>query len=148
MATLTPTLTLASNDVFAGQPLNLSVTDTLAVSAPMTDISRMNTNDNIGNGAGIIIPDLQTDTYYVYIKHTGILASDGLTAANAGDDYVTLSNADGEVGSEIIRLYPGEFTFFPLAPSDGSDTGVEVGGLKVTAGSAAVQINYGFWKRS
>lgn len=148
MATLTPTLTLASNDVFAGQPLNLSVTDTLTVSAPMTDISRMNTNDNIGNGAGIIIPDLQTDTYYVYIKHTGILASDGLTAANAGDDYVTLSNADGEAGSEIIRLYPGEFTFFPLAPSDGSDGGTEVGGLKVTAGSAAVQINYGFWKRS
>ena len=58
MATLTPTLTLASTDIFAGQPLNLSVTDTLTVSAPMTDISRMNTNDNIGNGVGIRLPTL------------------------------------------------------------------------------------------
>jgi hypothetical protein len=148
MATLTPTLTLASTDIFAGQPLNLSVTDTLTVSAPMTDISRMNTNDNIGNGAGIIVPDLQQSTYYVYLKHTGILASDGTTAANAGDDFVTVTNADSETGSELLRLYPGEFAFFPLAPSDGTDNGVEVGGLAVVKGGADVQINYGFWKRS
>ena len=77
MATLTPTLTLASTDVFSDQPLNLTVSDSLAVSAPMTDISRMNTDDNIGNGAGVIIADLLTDTYYVYVKHTGILSSDG-----------------------------------------------------------------------
>tara|TARA_R100000458_G_scaffold21508_1_gene19248 strand:+ start:1475 stop:1924 length:450 start_codon:yes stop_codon:yes gene_type:complete len=148
MATLTPTLTLSSSDVFTDQPLALSVTDSLTVQAPMTDISRMNTDDNIGNGAGVIVADLITDTYYVYVKHTGILASDGTTAANASADYVTLSNADGEAGSDIIRLYPGEFAFFPLAPSDGSDGGTEAGGLKVTAGSAAVQINYAYWKRT
>ena len=148
MATLTPTLTLASSDVFADQPLALTVTDSLTVQAPMTDISRMNTDDNIGNGAGVIIADLLTDTYYVYIKHTGILSSDGTTAANATADYITLSNADGEAGSEMIRLYPGEFAFFPLAPSDGTDGGTEVGGLKVTAASAAVQINYAYYKRS
>ena len=148
MATLTPTLTLASSDIFADQPLALTVTDSLTVQAPMTDISRMNTDDNIGNGAGVIIADLLTDTYYVYIKHTGILSSDGTTAANATADYITLSNADGEAGSDIIRLYPGEFAFFPLAPSDGSDGGTEAGGLKVTAASAAVQINYAYYKRS
>ena len=148
MATLTPTLTLSSSDVFTDQPLALSVTDSLTVQAPMTDISRMNTDDNIGNGAGVIVADLITDTYYVYVKHTGILASDGTTAANASADYVTLSNADGEAGSDIIRLYPGEFAFFPLAPSDGGDGGTEAGGLKVTAGSAAVQINYAYWKRT
>ena len=146
MATLTPTLTLASTDIFAGQPLNLSVTDTLTVSAPMTDISRMNTNDNIGNGAGILLPEATTDTYFIYLKHTGILASDGITAANAGDDYVIVTNADGD--TDFIRLYPGEFAFFPLNIFDNSDDGVEVGGLKVEAGSADVQINYGFWKRS
>jgi len=147
MATLTPTLTLASTDIFAGQPLNLSVTDTLAVSAPMTDISRMNTNDNIGNGTGVVIPDLQTDTYFVYLKHTGFKA-DGVTAANVGDDFITVTNADSETGSEIIRLYPGEFAFFPLAPADGTDGGVEVGGLAVVKGGVDVQVNYGFWKRS
>ena len=148
MATLTPTLTLASSDIFADQPLALTVTDSLTVQAPMTDISRMNTDDNIGNGAGVIIADLLTDTYYVYVKHTGILSSDGTTAANATAVYITLSNADGEAGSDIIRLYPGEFAFFPLAPSDGSDGGTEAGGLKVTAASAAVQMNYAYYKRS
>jgi len=148
MATLTPTLTLSSTDIFADQPLALTVTDSLTVSAPMTDISRMNTDDNIGHGAGVIIEDLLTDTYYVYVKHTGILSSDGTTTANATADYITFSNADGEAGSEMIRLYPGEFAFFPLAPSDGTDGGTEVGGLKVTAASAAVQINYAYYKRS
>ena len=145
MATLTPTLTLSSTDIFADQPLALTVTDSLTVSAPMTDISRMNSDDNIGNGAGVIIADLLTDTYYVYVKHTGILASDGTTSASASD-YITLSNADGDM--DFIRLYSGEFAFFPLTPSDGSDGGVEVGGLKVEAASAAVQVNYGYWKRS
>ena len=142
MATLTPTLTLASTDIFADQPLSLTV------QAPMTDISRMNTDDNIGNGAGVIVADLIQDTYYVYVKHTGI-KSDGVSAATSSD-YVTLSNADGEAGSDIIRLYPGEFAFFPLAPSDGGDGGTEAGGLKVTKASAgvAVQVNYGFWKRT
>jgi len=144
MATLTPTLTLASTDVFSDQPLNLTVSDSLAVSAPMTDISRMNTDDNIGNGVGIIIEDLVTDTYYVYLKHTGVLASDGTSAAGV-TDYVVVTNADGD--TDYIRLYPGEFAFFPLAPSDGSDGGVEAGGLKVEA-STAVQINYAYWKRT
>ena len=35
-----------------------------------------------------------------------------------------------------------------LAPADGTDGGVELVCLKVTAASAEVQINYGFWKRS
>ena len=146
MATLTPTLTLSSTDVFENQPLNLSVTDTLTVSAPMTDISRMNSDDNIGNGAGIILADLITDTYYVYLKHTGVLASDGVTAANAAADYIIVTNADGD--TDYIRLYPGEFAFFPLAPSDGSDGGIEAGGLKIEAASAEVQVNYAYWKRS
>ena len=146
MSTLTPTLTLNSTDIFTDQPLALSVTDSLTVSAPMTDISRMNSDDNIGNGAGIILADLITDTYYVYLKHTGILASDGVTAANAAADYLIVTNADGD--TDFVRLYPGEFCFFPLAPSDGSDGGTEAGGLKVTAASAAVQINYAYYKRS
>ena len=148
MATLTPTLTLASTDIFADQPLSLSVTDSLTVEAPMTDISRMNTDDNIGNGAGVIIDELDTNTYFLYIKHTGILSSDGTTAANATADYVLIGNGDADAASQLIKLYPGEFCFMTLAPADGSDGGVEVGGIKVAAGSAEVQLNYGFWKRS
>ena len=148
MATLTPTLTLASTDIFADQPLSLSVTDSLTVQAPMTDISRMNTDDNIGHGVGVIIDEEDTNEYFFYAKHTGILASDGTTAANATADYILLGNGDADAASQLIKLYPGEFCWMTLAPADGSDGGVEVGGIKVAAGSAAVQINYGFWKRS
>ena len=150
MATLTPTLTLASTDIFVDQPLNLTVTDSLTVQAPMTDISKMATNDDIGNGAGIVIPE-STDVHYVYIKHTGILASDGTTACNSTTDYVTLGDADGGSadGAGIkIRLYPGEFAFFPLDAGDGSDGGGGDSGLKLTAASADVQVNYAFYKRS
>ena len=146
MATLTPTLTLSSSDIFTDQPLALSVTDSLTVEAPMTDISRMNTGDNIGNGAGVIIAE-STDVYYVYVKHTGILASDGTSSANATADYVLLGDVDGTAGVKV-RLYPGEFSFFPLNVGDGSAGSGGAGGLKVTAGSAEVQINYGYWKRS
>ena len=148
MATLTPTLTLTSTDAFENQEINLSVTDSLTIQAPMTDISRMATNDNIGNGAGVIVADELTDTYFVYVKHTGLLASNGTSASHASNDFVTLSNADADGASSIIKLQPGEFAFFPLAPSDGSDGGVEVGGLKVTKGGADVIIEFAYFKRS
>ena len=148
MATLTPTLTLTSTDAFENQEINLSVTDSLTIQAPMTDISRMATNDNIGNGAGVIVADELTDTYFVYVKHTGLLASNGTSASHASNDFVTLSNADADGASSIIKLQPGEFSFFPLAPSDGSDGGVEVGGLKVTKGGADVIIEFAYFKRS
>ena len=149
MATLTPTLTLASSDVFADQPLALTVTDSLTVQAPMTDISRMNTDDDIGHGAGVIIDELDTNNYYIYLKHTGILSSDGTTAANATADYITVGNEDGAAPSKLVILYPGEFAFFPIqGNNDTSDDGAEVGGLKLFAASANVQVNYAFFKRS
>ena len=148
MATLTPTLTLNSTDAFENQTINLSVTDSLTIQAPMSDISRMATNDNIGNGAGVIVADELTDTYFVYVKHTGILASNGTSSSHASNDYITLSNADADGASSIIKLQPGEFAFFPLAPSDGSDGGTEAGGLKVTKGGADVIVEFGYWKRS
>ena len=148
MATLTPTLNLTSTDAFENQSISLSVTDSLTIQAPMSDISRMATNDNIGNGAGVIVADELTDTYFVYVKHTGLLASNGTSSSHASNDFVTLSNADGEAGSDIIKLQPGEFAFFPLAPSDGSDGGTEAGGLKVTKGGADVIVEFGYWKRS
>ena len=49
----------------------------------------------------------------------------------------------------MIILYPGEFAFFPvIGNNDTSDDGDEVGGLKIHAASAAVQINYAYWKRT
>ena len=147
MATLPPTLTLTSTDAFENQSISLSVTDSLTIEAPMTDISRMATDDNIGNGAGIILAEAtSTDTYFVYVKHTGLLASNGTSSSHASNDFITLSSADGD--TDFIKLQPEEFAFFPLNPFDGSDGGTEPGGLKVEAGSAAVIVEFGYWKRS
>ena len=146
MATLNTTLTLTSTDAFATKTLSHSVTDALTVTAPLADISTMNTDDNIGNGVGIILAETTTDTYYVYIKHTGKLASDGTTSSHASNDFVRVTNADGD--TDFIKLQPEEFAFFPLNPYDGSDDGVEPGGLKVEAASAAVRIEFAYFKRS
>ena len=136
-------------DSLVNWELNLSVSDSLTVQAPMTDISRMNTDDDLGFGAGVILDEIDVNEYFVYVKHTGILSSDGITAANTSSDYVLVGNGDSDAASQIIKLYPGEFCWMTLAPAgDGSDDGVEVGGIKVAAGSAAVQINYAYWKRS
>ena len=149
MATLTPTLTLASTDAFASHPLSLSVTDSLTIAAPMTDISTMNTDDDPrGYGAGVIIDEIDTNEYYVYIKHTGKEAADGTTDCHATTDYILVGNGDGDNASEIIKLQPGEFCFFPSqGNNDTSDDGVEVGGVMVTAGGSEVRLEYAYWKR-
>jgi hypothetical protein len=148
MATLTPTLTLVSTDAFANHPISLSVTDALNISAPMADISTMNTDDNLGYGAGVIIDEEDTNEYYVYVKHTGKLASDGTTASHATNDFVSIGNGDGDAAANIIKLQPEEFCFFPTTAADGSDGGVEVGGVKATAGSAEVRLEYAYFKRT
>ena len=146
MATLNTTLTLTSTDAFATKTLNHSVTDALTVEAPLADISTMNTDDNIGNGAGIILAEsTSTDTYFVYIKHTGKLA-DGTTSSHASTDFIKVTNADGD--TDFIKLQPEEFAFFPLNPFDGSDGGVEPGGLKVVKGGADVVIEFAHFTRS
>ena len=147
MATLTPTLTLVSTDAHSDS-LSLTVTDSLTVTAPLAGVSRISTAaDPLGAGAGILITEASaTATTFVYVKHLGVLASDGTTGSHASNDFVRLSNADGDM--DFIKLQPGEFCFFPLLEFDGADGGTEAGGLKVEAGSAAVMIEYAYWTRS
>ena len=154
MAILTPTLTLTANSNsassspgLASDALNLSVTDSLTITGPSAGISRISTAANpLGAGAGILLAEAtSTATTFVYVKHLGVLASDGTTASHASNDFVRLSNADGD--TDFIKLQPEEFCFFPLLEFDGSDDDVEAGGLKVEAGSAAVMIEYGYWTR-
>ena len=146
MATLTPTLTITSTDCHSDE-LSLSTSLGLTVTAPSAGISKLSTAANpLGAGAGILIAEADaTATTFVYVKHLGLLASDGTTGSHASNDYIRLSNADGD--HDFIKLQPNEFAFFPLLEFDGSDGGVEPGGLKVEAGSAAVMIEYGYWTR-
>ena len=147
MATLTPTLTLSCTDL-TSDSTNFTVTDTLTVTAPAGSIQKISTAANpLNAGAGILLTEAaSTATTFVYLRHTGKLASDGTTDSHATNDFVRLSNADGD--TDFIKLQPGEFCFFPLLEFDGSDGGVEAGGLKVEAASAAVMIEFAYWTRS
>ena len=144
MATLTPTLTLSSIDAFVNQPISLSVTDSLTISAPMSDISTMNTDDNIGNGTGVIIGE-DANQYYVYVKHTG--KKSDRSPCHVSNDFIIFTDVDGTAGL-TPKLQPGEFMFFPLREGDGESGSGGDGGLKVVAASSVIRIEYGYWKRA
>lgn len=152
MATLTPTLTLAITDL-GSDAVSLSVTDALTVTAPSGSIQKISTGANrLGAGVGVLLTEaLSLATTFVYVKHTGKLASDGTTNCHAANDFVVLTNEDGD--QNFIKLQPGEFCFFPLLEFDGSDGGVEAGGLKAegggvgSGGAAHVMVEWGYWTK-
>ncbi len=141
MATLTPTLTLTANSNTASSSpglqsdaISLSVTDSLTITAPSMGISTVASDENFGDGAGVLIPEEDTTVNYVYIKHLGVLASDGTTATT------NLVEVDSDANSDGFRLSlgTGEFAFFPLLGSEG---------LRVTAASAAVMLEFAYWSK-
>jgi len=96
MATLTPTLTLASSDISGTDTLDLSVTDSLSVA-----------------GGAINFQVVTSDTGTVFAA-----------AANYSKSYVFLKNLDASIvmtiekadgGDEYMTLGAGEFAFFPWA---------------------------------
>lgn len=149
MATLTPTLTLSCTDL-TSDATNFTVTDSLSVTAPAGAVQKISSAANpLAAGAGILLTEAATTgTTFVYLRHTGLLASDGTTAAHASNDFIILTNEDGD--HDFMKLQPGEFCFFPLKEFDGGDGGSdsEPGGLKIEVGSAAVMIEFAYWTRS
>ena len=141
MATLTPTLTLTANPSTSStspglqsDAISLSVTDTLTTTAPSMGISTLSTAVNFGDGAGVLIPEEDTTINYVYIKHLGKLASDGTTATT---NLVEIDSDDNSDGFRL-SLGAGEFAFFPLLGSEG---------LRVTAATAAVMLEFAYWSK-
>lgn len=134
MATLTPTLTLTSTDAFAHQNISISVTDSLTITAPYSDVSRFDTGDtnDVGAGAGIMHPASGSADVYFYVRHLGLLASDGTTAST---NLVTLSDAGG---SNFLRLGAGEFAFFPVLAGEG---------LKAVSATADVLLEYAYFTK-
>ena len=128
MATLTPTLTLVSTDAFSHQPINISVTDSLSVVAPYTDISRVAAETS----GTLIVAQSGSPITYVYIRHTGLLAADG----NETTNLVTVRDEDD---ASIATLAAGEFCFFPLA------AGI---GLEVLTDTAAAFVEYIYFSKA
>ena len=98
MATLTPTLTLASTDIGSDE-LSLSVTDSLTVSQDVISPSKVK----------LTTSDLEIGptTYgksYVYLKNT--------------DDTIAI-NIEITDGNSAMQLAAGEFAFFPWTGASG-----------------------------
>jgi len=95
MATLTPTLTLASSDM-NGDVLNLSVSDSLSILGQVTtkQIVTSTTSAIFAAAAGYT-------KSYVYLKNLSSTAT----------EIITIETASGS--GKMFQLGAGEFTFFP-----------------------------------
>tara|TARA_A100001515_G_scaffold59682_1_gene47148 strand:+ start:496 stop:891 length:396 start_codon:yes stop_codon:yes gene_type:complete len=130
MATLTPTLTLASTDA-SSDAISFSTTLGLSVEPPSKGISRINVDNTGANN--IIIADTPGEIVYLYVKHTG--TTDGSTATTVVVDVEDTNN------EAFARLNANEFIFLPYR-NPTRNTGVQL-----QAGSGTVQMEYAFFTK-
>jgi len=131
MATLSPTLSLASSDA-TSDTLNMTVTDTLSVTVPSIGLSTLNATAT--GGDHIIIP-AGTAVAYLFVRHTG--TTDGSTATA---QLLDLENTDNEA---FARLGAGEWLFMPF-----NHGGASVGVQLQVAHASEVQVEYAFWTKA
>jgi len=125
MATLTPTLTLTSTDATTDQ-LSFSVTDSLSVTAPHIGLAKASVSTTGANN--IIQPATDGQTYYVYVKHTGVDAS--------GSTVTTTMNIELTGDVVIGKLAAGEFMWMPVG---GHSLGVQ---LQASSGTIVAEYAY------
>ena len=119
MATLTPTLTLASTDA-TSDTLNFTVSDSLTVTNPSVGLSRktITTSDNQE-----LVDEATSGVFYFYAKNTD------------ASNFVILQTT---ASVQYARLSPGEFCFFPV--NDGN-------GLEARADTDSCILEYAYWKK-
>ena len=120
MATLTPTLTLASTDA-SSDTLNFTVTDSLTTTTPSVGISRVTitTADNQE-----LVDEATSGVFYFYAKNMD------------STNFVILQTT---ASVQYARLSPGEFAFFPI--NDGA-------GLEARADTASCILEFAFFAKS
>jgi len=129
MATLSPTLTLASSDA-TSDVLNMTVTDSLTIVSPIINISTITATTT--GGDNIVVPNLDSPRY-VYLKHTGLNSA----GSSSGADKVVVETADG---TQIFELKIGEFAFFPFYVGG-------AGKLQLQTSANTVQVEYAYFTR-
>ena len=125
MATLTPTLTLTSTDATTDQRA-FSVTDNLSVTAPHIGLAKISVSTTGANN--IIQPATDGQTYYVYVKHTGVDSS--------GSAVTTTLNIELTGDVVIGKLAAGEFMWMPVG---GHSLGVQ---LQASSGTVVAEYAY------
>ena len=117
MATLTPTLALASTDA-TGDALSLTATKDLTTTIPAINTAQI----SIGTASATnILTTAQATHTYVYLKNTD------------DTNYVSVKT---DAGTVFSRLRAGEFMFFPLELSIG---------LELQANTGSCIVEYGYW---
>ena len=107
MATLTPTLTLTSTDLFPDESLNLNLTDSLEVLGPVTT-KRIVLDSGASNlQTQIALLASGSTKSYVLLYNTSTATSGEIITI--GDD----TNGDAALEEINLELAPGEFAFFP-----------------------------------
>ena len=122
MATLTTTTKLVSTTVSSSESLNLTTTDDLSVTHPMSNLNRQ----SIATGSAQTIIASNSSFSYIYIK-----VDEGTNAT----DWVQIKLG----GDALIRLNVGESFFLPIY------SGVLVEG---EAQGGACKVEFGYWTRS
>ena len=110
MATLTPTLTLVSTDVFTDS-LNLSVTDSLSVlgvSKRFTVVVDSSETELYTDG-NLILAAADYTKSYVYFKNKSSTAAEIITLGVADND----GSGDDALETTNMSLGAGEFAFYP-----------------------------------
>ena len=125
MATLTPTLTLTSTDATTDQ-LAFTVTDSLSVTTPHIGLAKIAVSTTGANN--IIQPATDCQTYYVYVKHTGLDSS--------GSSVTTTLNIELTGDVIIGKLAAGEFMWMPVG---GHSLGVQ---LQASSGTIVAEYAY------
>ena len=120
MATLTPTLTLASTD-YGSDSLNFTVTKGLTTTSPSVGVSRASI---LHTGATVLIASSVGAVNYVYLKNI---------------DTTNFINVKTDAGVLVMKLSAGEFAFFPLNGSVG---------LEVQADTATCVLEYAHFAKS
>ena len=117
MATLTPTLGLASSDA-TGDGLSLTVNKDLTTTIPAINTAQI----SIGTASATnILTTAQATHTYVYLQNTD------------DTNYVSVKTDGGNV---FARLRAGEFMFFPHELSIG---------LELQANTGSCIVEYGYW---
>tara|TARA_R100001594_G_scaffold5008_2_gene16327 strand:- start:689 stop:1066 length:378 start_codon:yes stop_codon:yes gene_type:complete len=97
MATLTPTLTLASTDISANETLNLSVTDSLSILGQSYSFQHVTSGTStifLANGGW-------SDRTYVFLHNLSTTSAEIITIELDSGDHA------------FAKLGAGEFAFFP-----------------------------------
>tara|TARA_R100001079_G_C4395866_1_gene129290 strand:- start:402 stop:791 length:390 start_codon:yes stop_codon:yes gene_type:complete len=125
MATVTAALTLTSTTA-TSDDLKLSVSSPLTTTNPVVTSAKTSVDTTGANN--IIQPRTDGQTYYVYVKHTGVDAS--------GSTVTTTLNVELTGDTVFGKLAANEFMFVPVG---GHSLGVQ---LQASSGTIVAEYAY------